>query len=112
METQTTLFTLVIGLLIRLAVPILITGLVVYALRRLDDRWKRQAEAEIAPGAQARNIGCWEINRCLPETRSGCLAFANPDTPCWQIFRRPDGQLQERCLICQVFRRSPAPLAA
>ena len=112
METQTTLLTLVIGLLVRLALPILITILVVYVLRQLDERWKREAQAGPLPVVQARNIGCWEINRCSPEKRSGCTAYANPDKPCWQVFRQADGHMQERCLGCQVFRRSPIPVPA
>jgi hypothetical protein len=31
--------------------------------------------------------------------------------PCWQVFRGKDGQLQERCLACEIFRRSPAPVS-
>jgi hypothetical protein len=41
-----------------------------------------------------------------------CRAFANQDRPCWQVYRQADGHLQERCLGCQVFRRSPVPIPA
>ena len=58
MDAPTTILTLIIGLLIRLALPILITILVVYALRQLDERWKREAQAVHLPVVQAHNIGC------------------------------------------------------
>lgn len=105
----TLLLPVVIGLFIRLVIPIVLTIFVVYGLRKLDERWKREAAGEKIPVAQARNIGCWEINNCPAENRSRCTAYANPDKPCWQVFRQADGHLQERCLLCQVFRRSPVP---
>lgn len=102
---------IIIGLIIRVVIPVVLTIVVVYGLRRLDERWKREATAgELIPVAQARNIGCWDINKCSAENRSKCKAYANPDKPCWQVFRRGDGHLQERCLLCQVFRRSPIPV--
>ena len=108
----TTLLTVIIGLLFRLVIPIILTIVVIYGLRKLDERWKREAAEGLVPAVQARNIGCWEINNCPAERRSRCAAFANPDKPCWQVFRQGDGRLQERCLVCQIFRRSPIPMPA
>jgi hypothetical protein len=105
----TTLLILITGLLIRLVIPILLTMVVVYGLRKLDDHWKREAAGELVPAVQARNIGCWDINKCSAEKLSSCAAYANKDKPCWQVFRQEDGHLQERCLFCEVFRRSPIP---
>jgi hypothetical protein len=110
METLTTYLPVLVVLLVRLAIPIGFTILVVYALRHLDEYWKRQAKSTTLQVVQARNIGCWEINNCSPQKMAGCKAFANPDMPCWQVYRQPDGHMQERCLVCQVFRRSPVPL--
>ena len=101
-----------LGLLIRVGIPVLITILLVRFLRRLDDRWQAEAEAKGAQAveaAQARNIGCWEIKECAPEQKATCQAFAHPEAPCWQIFRGGDGHLQERCVGCEVFRKSPVP---
>jgi hypothetical protein len=104
--------TLVLGLLIRLAIPIALTALLVWSLRRLDERW--QAEAGLTPAARAPigNPGCWKINDCPPESRAKCKAYAHPELPCWQIHRERDGRLLERCLICKVFREAVAPFPA
>ncbi len=47
MDTLTSFSYLLIGLLLRLAIPITATVVVIYILRRLDKRW--QAEAELQP---------------------------------------------------------------
>lgn len=107
----TPLLPIVFGLFIRVGIPIVLTVFVVYGLRKLDERWKREAAGDKIPVVQARNIGCWKINNCAPENFSRCAAYANPDKPCWQVFRQADGHLQERCLLCQVFRRSPVPVS-
>lgn len=101
---------IIIGLFIRIVIPVVLTVVVVYGLRKLDERWKQEAAGELRPAAQPRNIGCWEINKCPADKLASCKAYANPDRPCWQVFRQGDGHLQERCLVCQVFRRSPVPI--
>jgi hypothetical protein len=101
------------GLLIRMGIPILITILLVRWLRRLDERWQSEAKAKRSPvsdTARAINIGCWEIKGCSAEQTANCRARANLDTPCWQLFRGSDGHLQERCIGCEVFRKSPLPV--
>ena len=110
MDWLTNGLAILIGFLLRLAIPIALTILVVGLLKLLDERWERVARGEQIPAGIAKNIGCWIINNCSEEQRSGCLAAANPDRPCWQIFRGPDGRLQERCLACAIFRRSPIPI--
>ena len=100
------------GLLLRLGIPLLITILLIRWLRRLDERWQTEAKAQrskVASTVQARNIGCWEIKGCTGEQRDSCQAYKHPETPCWQVFRASDGRLQERCLGCEVFRKSPVP---
>jgi hypothetical protein len=87
--------------------------LVVYWLSRLDQRWERESEQErsLMPSLvlQVKNHGCWEINGCSTENRERCEAYAHPDTPCWQVFRESNGRLQEKCLLCKVFRAAPIP---
>ncbi len=105
MNTLVTYFYLLIGLLLRLVVPIAATLLVVYALRKLDKHW--QAEAELEP-AQAEKPECWKIKGCLPEDVKKCKA-AQSKLPCWQYKRLPNGYLNENCLSCPVFVEAPVP---
>lgn len=102
-----------LGLLLRVGVPVLVTVLLVRLLRGLDERWQSQAEAQrsqVEGTVQVKNIGCWEIKGCAAEQRAACQAFTQKETPCWQVYRTSDGHLQERCLGCEVFRKSPAPV--
>lgn len=99
------------GLLLRLGIPIGLTALLVWLLKRLDERWR--TEAQHSPTEpQIGNPGCWEINQCPPERRAQCDAYAHPEIPCWQYFRlRNHGLLLERCLTCKVFRGASLPLS-
>ena len=111
MESLDTLLVLILGILVRFAIPIGVTALLVWLFRKLDQRW--QAEAELTTEkALAKNPGCWEINNCPEEQRARCRAFANPNMACWHVFRDSDGLLQEQCLGCDVFRKAPVPVLA
>jgi len=105
MDTLVSFFYLIIGLLLRLAIPITATLFVVYILRRLDKRW--QAEAALAP-VHVEKPECWKINGCPPEQVKNCAA-ANSPLPCWQVKRLPNGYLKEDCLSCPVFIAAPVP---
>ncbi len=100
--------TLFLGLVVRLAVPVGLTGFVVWFLRRLDARW--QAEAL----QQATNVGgltiplaqlnCWDVHDCSPERKATCPAFLNSNVPCWEAHRL-NGQNEEACQGC-AFRKA------
>src|SRR5512143_526993 len=105
METFTSLFTIFMGLLLRLAIPIAGTGILIYFLRRLDDHW--QAEAQLPP-MPAPKVECWKIKNCSPGQKKKCAAASSP-LPCWQVFRQPNGYLQEQCISCKVFIDAPTP---
>lgn len=94
---------LLAGLSMRLAIPIAITVLLVYFLRRLDARWQSEAE-QVPPGDL--NPPCWKIKACPAAERRACPALQSELT-CWQVFRRPNGYLREQCLTCVVFLRAP-----
>lgn len=102
----------IIGLLIRFGIPIALTAVVIYVLKRLDERWQAEARRELLAVPMARNTGCWEFKNCSPEQREKCSAYAHRETPCWQHFRDQRGYLREQCLGCDVFRRAPVPLSA
>jgi hypothetical protein len=96
---------ILLGLTLRLAIPILLTVLVVQILARLDRHWR--AEAERGP-VQVEKPRCWKTKGCSPAQRKACLGFASP-LPCWQAFRLPSGYLDQKCLGCPVLVQAPLP---
>jgi len=103
----------VLGLLLccgaRLGIPVAITLLLAWGLRRLDAHWKAEAEAKaMRPETKATALSqarCWEVQRCPPNLRKECPAFARPDLPCWEA-QRLNGHLREACRDCQVLGRA------
>jgi len=109
MDAYSAILTFMTGLILRFALPVGATILMCLVLRRWDQRWQREAEAD-GMRVTARNIGCLEINKCPEENRANCKAYAYSDSPCWQVFRDGNGHLQESCLGCKVFRDAPIPI--
>lgn len=102
-----------IGLLLccglRLGVPLGLTVLLAWGLKRLDARWQAEAEGK-ATRPEVRHIAvsqlqCWEIRDCSDERKLNCLAFARPDRPCWETFSQ-NGHLRRSCRDCLVFGRA------
>ncbi len=108
METLSLWFALAVGIAARLVVPIFITMLAVYLLRRLDARWEHEAHA---PAARVEKPACWEIMGCSPEASKECPGRLSA-LPCWQARRTSNGYLREQCLGCQIFLKAPAPSLA
>jgi hypothetical protein len=106
METLTSLFAILAGLLLRLAIPIAGTIILVFVLRKLDAHW--QVEAELTP-VTTEKVECWKIKGCSEEQRTNCLGAASA-LPCWQVYRQPNGYLQEKCISCEVFINAPLPV--
>jgi hypothetical protein len=106
METLTSSLAILAGLLLRLAIPIAGTIILVYFLRKLDAHW--QAEA-VLPPQTASKIECWNVKGCSPAQQKNCIA-ASSQLPCWQVFRQPNGYLQEKCISCDVFANAPIPV--
>jgi hypothetical protein len=104
MDTLTPLLILLAGFLLRLAIPILMTALLVYILRKLDARWQVEAQQPLP----VQKPECWKVKECPPQQRAECIAFKS-SLPCWQAFRYPNGYLREDCLSCKVFRDAPVP---
>jgi hypothetical protein len=105
METLTSFLYLLIGLLVRLAIPIAATLLVIYILRKMDNRW--QAEADLQP-LQIEKTECWKVKGCSTDEFKDCTAAKSP-LPCWQAKRLSNGYLNEDCLSCSVFIEAPIP---
>lgn len=103
MENIQSTIVVLLGFLLRLAIPIAITILLVVLLRHFDKRWQVSAETKAFAGLKPRNPGCWDVKHCSAEQRATCHAYAHPDTPCWQIKRNSQGLLQQECLVCKIF---------
>lgn len=105
----------VLGVLLRVGVPLALTLVAALWLRRLDRRWQRDAD-EIRRAVGSKSglgvIRCWLLHDCAPERREACPAFLDQKIPCWQHFRDGQGRLAHRCLGCEVFRRWMAPKVA
>jgi hypothetical protein len=99
--------TFLLGILLRLGVPIAITALVLALLHRLDKRWQKEA---LALPIVSAGKPCWEIKGCSEEKKKNCPAAAQSKAPCWQVFRTRDGVMKEACLGCEVFRQAPVPV--
>ena len=107
MDTLTPLLAIVAGFALRLAIPIAVTAIAIYFLRRLDARWRAEAETE-ALQPVVEKPRCWEIKNCTPEMRATCPGYSS-EAPCWQARREENGYLQDKCLECDVFRKAPVP---
>ena len=105
METLTSFFAILTGMLLRLAIPIVGTVILIYFLRRLDAHW--QAEADLVP-VTIEKVECWKVKGCSEEQRKDCIG-ATASLPCWQVQRQPNGYLQEKCISCEVFIHAPLP---
>jgi hypothetical protein len=101
--------TFLLGVLLRLGIPITVTVLLLALLHRLDRRWQKEALAlPVVPAGKP----CWKIMGCSEEKKRNCPAVAQPEIPCWQVFRTKDGVMKETCLGCDVFRQAPLPVRA
>lgn len=108
MELFDALLAFLTGIVLRFAIPIGVTVLAIYFLRRLDARWQAEGQmiAETLPAVEKPK--CWEINDCPPEEVEKCPGYQSAQ-PCWQAFRTQDGHLKEQCLGCGVFQHAPVP---
>ena len=107
MSDVPSLVALITGFALRLAIPILLTALVVALLRRMDARWQTEAE-KYPTAAQVEKPACWEIKNCSPEQRKECLGYTSA-LPCWQARRTSNGYMREECLGCKIFLKAPTP---
>jgi hypothetical protein len=106
------LLAIVLGFLFRFGIPIVLTGLAAWGLRRLDRRWQHESEhirpAPLGVGAAPAEVRCWEQADCPQARREACPAYSRPSVPCWQVFREKTGYLSSGCLGCEVFLNAPA----
>ena len=102
-------YALITGLLLRIGIPILFTGGLVYLLGQLDARWQKEAMQQRNPVLETGQKPCWEQKGCSPDQIAACPAAKSAE-PCWQAMRQSNGYLPQKCLDCQVFRNAPIPV--
>jgi hypothetical protein len=106
MNTTYSVLVILIGLVLRLALPVAITILAVLFLRKLDNRWQAEAEDEEPKPDPEQS---WDIQDCPIE--QGKVTPARFSVfPCWQMNRLSNGYLNEQCLTCKVFHNAPVPV--
>lgn len=98
------------GFILRIGIPIGLTILLARFLRRLDARWREEAEQqaiEIKLSAQRQTLlnlwldqPCYTIKNCTAQEQKTCQAFTQVDKPCWEI-RQSNGSLEKKCLECE-----------
>ena len=108
MESLQLLFAVLVGIAARLVIPIFVTVIAVYFLRRLDARWEKEGQN---PPVTIEKPACWEIKGCAPARSKACVGRTSP-LPCWQARRTANGYLREECLGCTIFMKAPVPVTA
>jgi len=94
----------VIGFILRLGIPILITLLICWGLKRLDAHWQRQEANERFQQMPVSQHTCWNIRNCPPEKKNSCTVYQSGfQTPCWEQCSQ-DGLMQPACLKCVVWQ--------
>jgi hypothetical protein len=96
---------------LRLGVPFAATLLICFALNRVSANRaaalaKKRGEQQKAAGQAARlvrQLHCWEIKRCDPETRPSCPAYQRQNVPCWLAIQLAGQQLSDECLTCSLY---------
>ncbi len=106
MEAIYSVLAVLLGLILRVALPIALTILAVYFLHKLDARWQAEAEREMETQVKD-DMPCWK-DMGLPVEQIKLRASVN-DLPCWQTHRTTNGRLRESCLSCEVFLDAPVP---
>jgi hypothetical protein len=102
----TSILIVLIGVFVRLVLPLAVTALIVLALGKLDARWQAQAEREHQTLVKD-DVPCWkEQGLSMQEVK---LRAEKNNQPCWQSHRLPNGYLREACLDCEVFLDAPIP---
>ena len=84
METYEGLFLTIFWFVVRFGLPVLITVAVVLFLKKLDTRWREQAEevrAQAVTDGVIPVVKCWLLNDCPEAAKKDCMAYQNQGKP-------------------------------
>ena len=116
MDALSPVIVFLLGVMLRIGLPLAATALIIWLLQRVDAHWQADArearQRALAPVTATPRVPCWFINNCSPERRASCPIYGHAEVLCWQYFRDRQGHLREACLGCQVFRNAPTPVPA
>lgn len=103
MNELTPVFYMIVGVILRIGIPIGITLLLGWFLNRLDARWRAEAK-QIQETMTNRTVPnsiqpCWEVMNCAPRMRENCPVNGNLGILCWELFGS-NGNLQPKCQNC------------
>ncbi len=114
MDALSPVIVFLLGVTLRIGLPLAATALIIWLLQRVDAHWQAEAERQRAraPVTATPHVPCWITNNCSAERRAACPIYGHAEALCWQYFRDRQGHLREACLGCQVFRSAPTPVPA
>ena len=102
---------------LRLGIPLAITIVLAWFLRRLDSKWALEAErqreqenqpATTAVSAEPKPSPCWVVKGCPEEVYRNCPAHILQTLPCWVARIRVEGRMPALCANCALFRARAA----
>jgi hypothetical protein len=104
---------MVLGIIMRIGIPIGITFLLAHFLRRLDSKWRDEA-SQAQPGESISrdlwlNNPCWGDMDCVEEQRKQCAAYNQTEKPCWEVFRE-NGSMDSKCWECEYRKELLLPV--
>jgi hypothetical protein len=98
------------GLLLRIGLPVGLTFLLARFLRKLDARWREEAEQKVIEKKRLEqqqtllnlwlDQPCHSIMNCTEQQKETCKAYGQFAKPCWEI-NRANGNLSQRCQDCE-----------
>lgn len=110
MEELQTTAAVIAGFILRIGIPIGLTFLLARFLRKLDARWREEAEQQAVEdkllGQRETLLNlwldqpCYEIKNCTAQQKSTCRAFSQTEKPCWEI-QKSNGNLAKACQECE-----------
>jgi hypothetical protein len=111
-EFTVTMF-MVLGILLRIGIPLGLTFLLASFLRGLDAKWRDEA-SQVQPGETIlREL--WLSNPCWVEMDysggqcENCPAYNQKEKPCWEVFRE-NGSLNKKCQECEYRKELLLPI--
>lgn len=113
MNEFTLTMSMVLGILLRIGIPVGLTFLLASFLRRLDAKWRNEA-SQAQPGETIlRELWlsnpCWDEMNCEEDQCENCPAYHQREKPCWEIFLE-NGKLNSKCQACEYRKELLLPI--
>jgi len=113
MDEFTITISMVLGILVRIGIPVGLTAILAFFLKRLDSKWREEAR-QVQPGdGLLRDIWlnnpCWGETDCVEEQREKCAVFNQKKEPCWEVYRE-NGSMQSKCQECEYRKELLLPV--